>query len=95
MAYVYPRKSRSVRDLLRRRQYFVHHQSELLGHIQNTNTQYNLPPFEKKITNQSNRTQLDGRFAQYRFVQSLDMLKRRELFAPKKFFKYSVHAPAT
>ena len=39
MAYVYPRKMRATRDLLRRRQHFVHHQSELLAHIQNTNTQ--------------------------------------------------------
>jgi hypothetical protein len=35
MAYVYPRHMRSTRDLLRRRQYFMHHQSELFIHIQN------------------------------------------------------------
>ena len=39
MAYAYPQENRSTRDLLRRRMYFAHQQSELLAHIQNTNTQ--------------------------------------------------------
>jgi hypothetical protein len=39
MAYPYPAATRSTRDLLRRRMYFMHHQSELLTHIQNTNTE--------------------------------------------------------
>jgi transposase len=40
-AYVYPKKMRATRDLLRRREYFVRHQSELYAHIENTNSQYN------------------------------------------------------
>ena len=48
MAYVYPKDNRATRDLLRRRMYFVHQQSELLAHIQNTNTQYNLPCFARR-----------------------------------------------
>ena len=46
MAYVYPRQMRATRDLLRRRLHFVRKRAELLAHIQNTRTQYNLPPFE-------------------------------------------------
>src|SRR5688572_4837264 len=45
MAYVYPRAKRATRDLLRRRNHFVRHRAQLLAHIQNTNSQYNLPPF--------------------------------------------------
>ena len=62
MAYVYPEAHRSTRDLLRRRMYFMHHQSELLVHIQNTNTQYNLPGFAKRIAYQSNRAELAEQF---------------------------------
>jgi transposase len=32
-------------------------------HIQNTNTQYNLPPFEKRLHNRSNRIGIDERFS--------------------------------
>jgi len=62
MAYVYPRKMRATRDLLRRRQYFMHHQSELLAHIQNTNTQYNLAPFPKHLHYTTNRAGIEQRF---------------------------------
>ncbi len=62
MAYVYPQEQRSTRDLLRRRMYFMHHQSELLAHIRNTNTQYNLPGFAKRIDRQSNRSELAEHF---------------------------------
>jgi transposase len=61
-AYVYPHAMRSTRDLLRRRMYLMHHQSELLAHIQNTNAQYNLPAFQKRINYGSNRAQLSEHF---------------------------------
>ncbi len=44
LAYVYPKELRATRDLLRRRNHLVRKKSELIGHIQNTATQYNLPP---------------------------------------------------
>lgn len=69
MAYVYPREIRSTRDLLRRRLYFVHKRAELLSHIQNTNTQYNLPPFEKRIDAPKNRGGLLEHFADDEPVQ--------------------------
>jgi hypothetical protein len=62
ITYVYPKKMRAARDLLGRRQYFVYHQSELLGHIQNTNTQYNHSAFPKNIVHPSNRINIADRF---------------------------------
>ncbi len=44
VAYVYPPKMRATRDLMRRRTHLVRKRAELLGHIQNTTTQYNLDP---------------------------------------------------
>jgi transposase len=61
-AYVYPPEMRSTRDLLRRRLHFRRKRSELLAHIQNTNSQHNLDQFEKKITYASNRTGVSQRF---------------------------------
>jgi hypothetical protein len=45
-----------TRDLLRRRSFFVRQRAQLIAHIQNTNSQYNLPPFDKKLTYQGNRS---------------------------------------
>jgi transposase len=54
-AYVYPRDKRATRDLMRRRTFFVRKRAELLTHIQNTNTQYNLPAFEERIDKAKDR----------------------------------------
>ena len=62
MAYVYPSGMRSTRDLLRRRMYLMHKRSELIVHIENTNSQYNLAPFGKKLTYKSNRCGVADRF---------------------------------
>ena len=45
-----------------RREYFMHQQSQLLTHIQNTNSQYNLPAFPKRIGPAGNREGLAERF---------------------------------
>jgi len=42
-AYVYPRKMRSTRDLLRRRTHLMRKQSEMKAHVTNTLSQYNVP----------------------------------------------------
>ena len=55
IAYVYPRKMRATRDLLRRRTYFVRRRAELLAHIQNTNSQYNLEPIGRRLDRKKNR----------------------------------------
>ena len=44
VAYVYPAQMRPTRDLMRRRNHFVRKRAELLAHIQNTTSQYNLEP---------------------------------------------------
>jgi transposase len=63
IAYPYPAKMRATRDLLRRRTYLVRQRGLLLTHIQNTNTQYNLPSFDgKKISRKFNHEAVAGRF---------------------------------
>ena len=54
-AYVYPRQMRATRDLLRRRQFFARKRGELFAHIQNTNTQYNLPALEQRVRKTKDR----------------------------------------
>jgi len=61
-AYVYPAEMRSTRDLLRRRMYLVHKRAEILGHIQNMNSQYNLPEIAKKLIHKANREGVADRF---------------------------------
>ena len=62
MAYVYPAEMRPTRDLLRRRMFFKHKRSELLGHIQNTRHQYLMPAFEKSIAYKRNRKGIAEKF---------------------------------
>ena len=56
LAYAYPRANRQTRDLLRRRSFFVRQRAQLIAHIVNTNTQFNLPHLSKKLTYAANRT---------------------------------------
>jgi transposase len=62
MAYPYPAEMRATRDLLRRRTYMVRQSSLLVGHILNTNTQYNLPAFNKKLNRKFNHEGVAERF---------------------------------
>jgi transposase len=59
IAYVYPKGLRETRDLLRRRNGFVRQRALLVAHIQNTNSQYNLPVFGKKLVFAANRKELN------------------------------------
>ena len=61
-AYVYPAEMRATRDLLRRRMYLTRKRAELLAHIQNTNSQYNLPEIGKKLAYKANRDGVAERF---------------------------------
>ncbi len=63
MAYVYPAKMRATRDLLRRRNHLTRKRAELLSHIQNTNSQYNMEPFEANISYKANRAGVAEQFA--------------------------------
>src|SRR5205807_450156 len=58
-AYVYPKGMRETRDLLRRRTFLVRKRAEALVHLTNTNSQYNLPPFPKKLAYAANRAELN------------------------------------
>ena len=62
IAYVYPKEMRATRDLLRRRCYMVGIRARALSHIQNTNTQYNLPDFANRIQYAANREGLAEHF---------------------------------
>src|SRR5262245_37479910 len=54
-AYVSPAEMRATRDLLRRRTHLMRKRADLLAHVQNTNSQYNLPEIGKKIASKANR----------------------------------------
>lgn len=61
-AYAYPSELRATRDLLRRRSRLVRMRAELLGHVQLTRYQYNLPAFRKKLAYRAGRHGVDGHF---------------------------------
>jgi len=61
-AYVYLAERRATRDRLRRRTHLMRKRSELLSHVQNTNSQYNLPEIGKKIAYKANRQGVAERF---------------------------------
>jgi len=73
MAYVYPPEMRATRDLLRRRMHLMRKRSELLAHIQNTNSQYNLPEIGKKIAYKANREGVAERFDEPSVRKSMEM----------------------
>jgi transposase len=73
MAYVYPQKMRSTRDLLRRRTHLMRKRAELLSHIQNTNSQYNLPDIGKKIAYKANRAGVADRFPHPSIQKSIEV----------------------
>jgi transposase len=62
-AYVYPADMRATRDLLRRRMHLARKRGELLAHVHNTNSQYNLPAIGTKIAYKANRDGVAERFA--------------------------------
>jgi hypothetical protein len=73
MAYVYPPEMRASRDLLRRRMYLMRKRAELLAHVQNTNSQYNLPEIGKKIAYKANREGVAERFCDPSVQRSIEV----------------------
>jgi transposase len=71
-AYVYPAEMRATRDLLRR-MHLAHKRAELLAHVQNTNSQYNLPAIGKKIAYKANRDGVAERFANPAVHKSIEV----------------------
>jgi transposase len=72
-AYVYPAEMRATRDLLRRRMYLSRKRAELLAHIQNTNSQYNLPEIGKKLAYKANRDGVAERFPDPAVQKSMEV----------------------
>jgi len=72
-AYVYPAAMRATRDLLRRRMHLMRKRAELLTHVQQTNSQYNLPEIGKKIAYKANRTGVAERFADPAVQKSIEV----------------------
>ena len=72
-AYVYPAEMRATRDLLRRRMHLMRKRAELLAHIQNTNSQYNLPEIGKKIAYKANRDGVAERFPDPAVQKSIEV----------------------
>jgi len=72
LAYTYPAEWRPTRDLLRRRGYFKRSRAELLTHIQNTVTQYNLPPLRKKLAYKANREGVADHFPDKHVRRSME-----------------------
>lgn len=62
MAYAYPSGMRSTRDLLRRRMLLTRTRAEAIAHVQNTVSQYNLPPLAKKLSFAANREGVAEKF---------------------------------
>ncbi len=72
-AYVYPPEMRATRDLLRRRCHLMRKRAELLAHIQNTNSQYNLPEIGKKLAYKANREGVEEHFPDPSVRKTIEM----------------------
>ena len=72
-AYVYPSEMRATRDLLRRRMHLARKRGERLAHVQNTNSQYNLPAIGKNIAYKANRDGVAERFADPAVQKSIEV----------------------
>jgi transposase len=87
-AYVYPPQMRATRDLLRRRNHLMRKRSELITHVHNTASQYNLPAFDtRRIQKPSERVGLLAHFPdpQVRNSIALDlaMIDQYDALLPK------------
>ncbi len=73
LAYVYPKKMRATRDLLRRRMAIVRHGANLKAHVVNTTSQYNLPPNKVNLKNVSAREQLKSTFPELSVQKNINL----------------------
>ena len=72
-AYVYPAARRATRALWRRRLSLSRTRAELLAHIQNTNSQYNVPEIGKKLASKANRAGVAERFPDPAVQKSMEV----------------------
>lgn len=71
-AYVYPRKMRATRDLMRRRNHFMRKRAELFSHTQNTAFQYNLPDPLGRISKTNKRDGILEKFNEHTVQKSIE-----------------------
>lgn len=71
-AYVYPRKMRATRDLMRRRNHFMRKRAELFSHTQNTAFQYNLPDPLGRISKTNKRDGILEKFNEHNVQKSIE-----------------------
>jgi len=80
-AYVYPRDMRGSRDLMRRRIKLARERGELMGHIKNTLSQYNLPAHPKNLRYDKHRDPMRTAFPDPSVQRSIDLdLARIEFY---------------
>lgn len=72
-AYVYPAAMRATRDLMRRRNHLMRKRAELIAHIQNTNSQYNLPEFGKRVSKKHERAGIAAHFPDPEVQQAIEL----------------------
>ena len=86
-AYVYPPQMRATRDLLRRRNHLTRKRGELIAHIHNTISQYNLPPLDHRIDKRCDRQGLLAHFpdpqVQNSIALDLAMIDQYDELLPK------------
>ena len=64
---------RATRDLLRRRTHLMRKRAELLSHVQQTNSQDNLPEIGQKIASKANRDGVAERFAEAAVQKTIEV----------------------
>ena len=73
MAFVYPRALRASRDLMRRRIKLVRERGDLMAHIKNTLSQYNLPAHPENLRYEKHREPLRSAFPEPSVQRSIDL----------------------
>ncbi len=95
IAYAYPAAWRATRDLLRRRMYISRRCGELVAHIINTNTQYNLPAFRKKLSRKYNHDGVAERFDDPQVRKSVEVDLALVAFMDQLLSKLEYHIEKT
>jgi len=90
-AYIYPREMRGTRDLMRRRMHLMRKRSELLAHVHNTNSQYNLPEIKKNLRYVFNREGIAERFTDASVSKSIQLDLNLIDFYDKQLSKVEWH----
>jgi transposase len=104
-ASVSPAAMRATRDRLRRRMHLMRKRAELLAHVHNTNSQYNLPEIGKKLAYTANRDGVAERFEEAAVQKTIavdldlityddELLKDLELYLLKTAKQHDAHTLA-